>query len=354
MPAARDGKRSPVRTHRNQLFRIGFFMSHWPSVSMGVSLPSLLQAAVPSRGFSVHSSHSRWPFLCIPRDLGTMISGIRQSLNPDSEVARALQSGWSGGQHLPANVQKMCSPPHIMSVLHSWLSSQCSIFDLDSGGVSMGRNPSDHQSSRVERPSVSHASGGQTPISPFAADAPVAAPPVPAPPTVSSPFVNPEGRQVSSTTTRAHQEVHPEAGPVRLTRFVDMSLENYYASVSNMVSAGQFEHIGRATIRIDGASVRGVWLRVDHWPSALGRHPRLRCGVLYHVANRTLSFHGIATDAVQFLLHPLRELDIFIFACCGCEVAPSDDPFSPRSTLSWTFSWAIFRQCRSQRSRSPS
>ena len=28
-----------------------------------------------------------------------------QSLNPDSEVARALQSGWSGGQHLPAIVQ---------------------------------------------------------------------------------------------------------------------------------------------------------------------------------------------------------------------------------------------------------
>ena len=29
-------------------------------------------------------------------------------------------------------------------------------------------------------------------------------------------------------------------------------------------------------------------------------------GVLYHVANRTLSFHGIARDAVQFLL-PLFE-----------------------------------------------
>ena len=63
--------------------------------------------------------------------------------------------------------------------------------------------------------------------------------------------MNLEGRQVSSTRTRAHQEVHPEAGPVRLTRFVDMLLENYYASVSNMVSAGQFEHIGRATSRIE-------------------------------------------------------------------------------------------------------
>ena len=50
----------------------------------------------------------------------------------------------------------------------------------------------------------------------------------------------------------------------------------------------------------------GVWLRVDHWPSALGRHPRLRCGALFHVANRTLSYHGIGSDAVQFRL-PLFE-----------------------------------------------
>ena len=76
-------------------------------------------------------------FLCIPQDLGlpsrtcNVISGTRrrlrsfihlysdhfQSLAPDSEVARVLQSGWSGGQHLPANVQEMCSLPHIMSVL---------------------------------------------------------------------------------------------------------------------------------------------------------------------------------------------------------------------------------------------
>ena len=43
----------------------------------------------------------------------------------------------------------------------------------------------------------------------------------------------------------------------------------------------------------------GVWLRVDHWPNALGRHPRLRCGVLFHVTNRTLSLHGIGSDAVS-------------------------------------------------------
>ena len=102
-----------------------------------------------------------------------MYSDHFQSLAPDFEVARASQSGWSGGQHLPAHVQEMCSP-HIMSVLHSLLSSECSNFDLDSGSVSMVR-------ARVERPSISHASGGSPPISPFAADAPITARPVPAP-----------------------------------------------------------------------------------------------------------------------------------------------------------------------------
>ena len=85
-----------------------------------------------------------------------------------------------------------------------------------------------------------------------------------------------------------------------------MSLESYYATVNGMVSSGSFEHIGHASIRVEGSSAWGVWLRVDHWPTALGRHPRLRCGVLYHVANRTLSFHGDARDAFQFLL-PLFE-----------------------------------------------
>ena len=93
-----------------------------------------------------------------------------------------------------------------------------------------------------------------------------------------------------------------EGGPVRLTRFVEMSLDTYYATVNEMIAAGRFEHIGHASIRAEGTTAWGVWLPVDQWPTALGRHPRLRCGVLYHVANRTLPFHGMARDAVQFLL----------------------------------------------------
>ena len=211
----------------------------------------------------------------------------------------------------------------------------------------MVRNPSNHQISRVERPSVSHASGGSPPISPFAADAPITAPPVPAPPTVSSPFVNLEGRQVESART-VHPEVHPEAGPVRLTRFVDMSLETYHASVSDMVSAGQFEHIGRATIRIEGASAWGVWLRVDHWPTALGRHPV--CGV---VSSTTLpTAHSLSTglQSTQFNSNfPSSRVGHFLLSLNFLQFGRHLHHW----TTTWIFSWAIFRQCRSQRSRSP-
>ena len=75
-----------------------------------------------------------------------------------------------------------------------------------------------------------------------------------------------------------------EGGPVRLTRFtrfVKMTLDSYYAHLNQMISQGRFEHIGRASIRLEGASAWGVRLRIDQWSSVLGNRPRLRCGVLY-------------------------------------------------------------------------
>ena len=80
-----------------------------------------------------------------------------------------------------------------------------------------------------------------------------------------------------------------------------MSSDICHATVNEMIVVGRFEHIGHASIR-EGTTAWGVWLRVDQWPTVLGRHPRLRCGVPYHVANRTLSFHGNGRDAVQLLL----------------------------------------------------
>ena len=166
--------------------------------------------------------------------------------------------------------------------------------------------------------------------SPFTSTAPAVSPLGIAPPSVSSPFVDLRGPP--SVGARAPTGSHLEAGPVRLTRFVDMSLENYYATVNGMVLAGAFEHVGHASVRVEGATAWGVWLRVDYWPTALGRHPRLRCGVLYHVANRTLSFHGVGRDAVQFLV-PLFESWTFSslpqlpsIRTSGSSVPPLDDP----------------------------
>ena len=83
-----------------------------------------------------------------------------------------------------------------------------------------------------------------------------------------------------------------------------MLLDVYYARVNGMIQSGVFEDIGRATVRLEGGTALGVWLRIriDHWSTALGRRPRMRCGVLYHSANWTLSFHGIADDAVRSLI----------------------------------------------------
>ena len=63
---------------------------------------------------------------------------------------------------------------------------------------------------------------------------------------------------------------------------------------------------GRASIRLEAATVWGVWLRIDQWSSAVGNRQRLRCGALYHVANGTVTIHGVARDATRFLV-PLFE-----------------------------------------------
>ena len=89
----------------------------------------------------------------------------------------------------------------------------------------------------------------------------------------------------------------PEARPARLTRFLKMSLDNCHATDGFFVSIRAHGHV---MVRIEGASACGVWFRVDQWPTALGRHPRLRCE----------SFHGVA-DAMQ-LSSPstVRQLDV--------------------------------------------
>ena len=97
-----------------------------------------------------------------------------------------------------------------------------------------------------------------------------------------------------------------EGGPVRLTWFVEMPLGACCARWNQMVSQGRFKHIRLGSISLEGATAWSVWLRVDQWSTALQNRPRLMCGALFHVANRTVSFQRCSHVLVA---HLLRKLD---------------------------------------------
>ena len=109
---------------------------------------------------------------------------------------------------------------------------------------------------------------------------------------VSSPFVN-----LSSSGNPSPVVPFAEAGPVRLTRFVEMSLDSYYAHLNGMVSSGVFEHIGRASIRVEGTSAWGVW------PSALGRASTFAvwCFVTRGQSNTLVPWHCERRRPISFV-----------------------------------------------------
>ena len=120
---------------------------------------------------------------------------------------------------------------------------------------------------------------------------------------VSSPFAHLNGSFAeNNSVTDVAVEVVQGAGPTRLTRFLEMSRDLFYSTLNSLIIAGRFNHIGHAHVRLEGQTAWCVWLRVDHWRGAHSSRPRLRCSVLYHVANRELTFHGSAADATQLLL----------------------------------------------------
>ena len=130
-------------------------------------------------------------------------------------------------------------------------------------------------------------------------------------PVVSNPFVDLYSNVESSFSGPPS---FLEGGPVKLTRFVEMSSDICHATVNEMIVVGRFEHIGHASIR-EGTTAWGVWLRVDQWPTVLGRHPRLRCGVPYHVAKPFL-FTGMDVTQCNCCCHSSRIGRIlFSFSC---------------------------------------
>ena len=129
-----------------------------PLISLG------LVAAEQARGAPLYSTGSRSPVPDVQRafwcsqamEVIQLYSDFFQSLSPQSDVALSLQCGWSGGQHLPADVQERCTPPQIMAALYLWLSSQCSAF-----------SPAEHPAGRVESTPLPNATPEGVLPSPF-------------------------------------------------------------------------------------------------------------------------------------------------------------------------------------------
>ena len=218
------------------------------------------------------------------RCFGTFV----QSLSPESEAAQGLQHNWDGGEHLPARLQELCSPPHIMSALCVWIARQCDECFSTSNNVVVQRVPSPVSPPPgpypVPRPSWSAPANPlkaatpppvpSDPVNPFSVAAP---PPGPLEPAILSVLLLqlfpkclvrrlllPTRSWLCLLNVLQRGGGHfPDAGPARLTRFLEMSLDNYYHCQRNGL-LGRSEHIGHATVRVEAASAWGVWLRVDH------------------------------------------------------------------------------------------
>ena len=91
-------------------------------------------------------------------------------------------------------------------------------------------------------------------------------------------------------------------GSCQQWHYLEMPLDRYVNMLPAMINDGRFSHMGHAFLRLEVQTAWGVWLRINHWDSSQGRRARLRVGVLYHMGNRTLTFHGTASVVSQLLL----------------------------------------------------
>ena len=95
-------------------------------------------------------------------------------------------------------------------------------------------------------------------------------------------------------------------GRVQLTRYVNMSFDAFIEKVNVLIANGDFADLGVPQARIEGTTAWGAWLRINRRQGAYGRRPQLICGVLFHAANRTITFHGDALSAVGSLVPLFR------------------------------------------------
>ena len=194
------------------------------------------------------------------------------SHNDPLAVALSSPSSWGpSGDHLVASLQEALTPPHILSQMEVWLSSQVATFRGE-GALPVPHSPPADPATEVHSPPVPspfaphphtvQLSPTASPRSPFASvqtHAPLHGA------VVSNPFA------VSGPATPPNRPSPlPGAGPVRLTRFLEMPRDEYYATVNSLIVAGRFNHIGEPSVRLEGQTAWGVWLRIDHWRAGRG------------------------------------------------------------------------------------
>ena len=192
-----------------------------PLISLGLENAEHTRRAVP---FSTGLRHlvpedQRNFWLSNATDVIRLFSEHFQSLRPDSHVALALQdrNSWGGGEHLPASVQESCSPLHIMSALHAWLSGQCNTFSRPVAVVAH-RTPEATPAAQPSPFSVVDSRPQAVPVELAPAERPVSPPntfDVGAP----GPF-RPEPIQASTTFRNLHTAAPRTEGPTSLTPVV--------------------------------------------------------------------------------------------------------------------------------------
>ena len=257
------------------------------------------------------------------------------------QPAAALLQSWQSG-HLDSVAQEVVTPPNIMSMIAVWLSDSVNQFRQgDSSQVLPSASltpasapplppfppppdvpqPCHRRLSFCNFPSpqpIHCCSLSQSASFSFCLSVPTTAPAsgnsdLP-PPVVAGPFAQHPAPPSVATSPPAPQfnssfSLQSEFGPPRLTRFLEMPLDRYVNVVTATINDGRFSNIGHGVLRLEGQTAWGVWLRVNHWDSSQGRRARLRVGTLYHVGNRTLTFHGSASTVRQLLLRSFPGLD---------------------------------------------
>ena len=104
---------------------------------------------------------------------------------------------------------------------------------------------------------------------------------------------NADGNEQTNVPTAPSSNDHPAPQLTRFTRYLCLPRDEFVQRVRTLIDQNRFCQIGWPSLRVEGSTSWGVWLRIfDPTAGARRGNPRVRCGVLYHVSQMTAYFHG--------------------------------------------------------------